>query len=55
MTVNPEDRRVVKDGEFVVQSQPPERQAVNVKPMIWVLVISLSFSILGMAIAWFFI
>jgi len=52
MAVNPEDRRVVEDGEFVVHSSPPERQAVNVSPMIWVLGISLGLSAVGMAIVW---
>lgn len=52
MTVNPEDRRVVEDGEVVVQSQPAERQAVNVAPMIWVLGLSLGLSVVGLAVAW---
>lgn len=52
MTVNPEDRRVLEDGEFVVRSQPPERQAVNVAPMIWVLGISVGFSVIGLMLSW---
>jgi hypothetical protein len=48
MTVNPEDRRVIDHGEVVVKSQPEERQSVEVKPMRYVLGVSLGLVVVAL-------
>ncbi|MDQ0510645.1 hypothetical protein [Ancylobacter amanitiformis] len=53
MTQDTDDRRVVEDGEVVVKARPEERQAVEVRPMRYVLGISLVLVILGMAVSYF--
>ncbi len=50
--VDSDDRRVVEDGEVVVKAKTEERQAVEVKPMRYVLGISLGLVIVAMAVAY---
>ncbi|MCJ8141482.1 hypothetical protein [Ancylobacter gelatini] len=47
-----DDHRVVENGEVVVKADTEERQAVEVKPMRYVLGIGLAAVIIGMAISY---
>ncbi|WP_156029601.1 hypothetical protein [Ancylobacter sp. FA202] len=49
---NSDDHRVVDNGEVVVKANTEERQAVEVKPMRYVLGIGLVLVIAGMVIAY---
>lgn len=49
MNQNVDDHRVVEDGEVVVKANVEERQAVEVKPMRYVLGIGLLLVIVGFA------
>ncbi|MPT24076.1 MAG: hypothetical protein E2577_14475 [Starkeya sp.] len=50
--IDSDDRRIVDNGEVVVKAKTEERQAVEVKPMRYVLGISLGLVIVGMAVAY---
>lgn len=47
-----DDHRVIENGEVVVKADTEERQAVEVKPMRYVLGIGLAAVIIGMAISY---
>jgi len=47
-----DDHRVVEHGEVVVKANTEERQAVEVRPMRYVLGIGLALVILGMAVTY---
>ncbi|GLK71796.1 hypothetical protein KHC23_13490 [Ancylobacter dichloromethanicus] len=49
---NSDDHRVVEDGEVVVKADTEERQAVEVRPMRYVLGIGLLLVIIGMAVSY---
>lgn len=49
---NSDDHRVVHNGEVVVKANTEERQAVEVKPMRYVLGISLALVIVAMVAAY---
>ncbi|MDF2809212.1 MAG: hypothetical protein K0S56_243 [Microvirga sp.] len=52
MVQDSKDRKVADEGEVVVKSQPEERQAVEVRPMRYVLGIGLVLVIIGMAVSY---
>jgi hypothetical protein len=52
MVQDTDDTKVREHGETVVKSQPEERQAVEVRPMRYVLGIGLLLVIIGMAIGY---
>ncbi len=52
MTQDSDDHRVVENGEVVVKANTEERQAVEVRPMRYVLGIGLVLVIIGMAITY---
>jgi len=52
MVQNSDDHRVVEDGEVVVKANTEERQAVEVKPMRYVLGVGLLLVIIGMAVSY---
>lgn len=49
---NSDDHRVVDNGEVVVKADTEERQAVEVKPMRYVLGVGLALVIVAMVIAY---
>ncbi|WP_428029889.1 hypothetical protein [Ancylobacter sp.] len=49
---NSDDHRVVDNGEVVVKANTEERQAVEVKPMRYVLGISLALVVVAMILAY---
>jgi len=51
MVKDSDDHRVVDHGEVVVKADTEERQAVEVKPMRYVLGIGLLLVIIGMAVS----
>ncbi|WP_202911157.1 hypothetical protein [Ancylobacter sp. TS-1] len=53
MVQDSDDHRVVRNGEAVVKADTEERQAVEVRPMRYVLGIGLALVIVGMAISYF--
>lgn len=50
--VNSDDHRVIENGEVVVKADTEERQAVEVRPMRYVLGIGLALVIIGMAVSY---
>jgi len=52
MAEHVDDHRVVENGEVVVKANVEERQAVEVKPMRYVLGIGLLLVIVGMTVAY---
>lgn len=52
MVQDSNERKVVEDGEAVVKSRPEARQSVEVKPMRYVLGISLVLVIIGMTVSY---
>ncbi len=52
MTQDSDDRRVVENGEVVVKAKTEERQAVEVRPMRYVLGIGLALAIIGLAVSY---
>jgi hypothetical protein len=55
MVQDSNERKVVESGETVVKSQPEARQAAEVRPMRYVLGISLVLVIIGMAVSYMLI
>ena len=51
MAQDTNDRQVVEDNDVVVKAPPEERQAVEVRPMRYVLGIGLLLVVIGMAVA----
>jgi hypothetical protein len=52
MVQDSDDHRVVERGEVVVKADTEERQAVEVKPMRYVLGIGLALVIIGFAVSY---
>jgi cytochrome c biogenesis protein CcdA len=55
MAQDSDERQVNESGETVVKAQPQARQAVEVRPMRFVLGVSLVLVIIGMAVSYMMI